>query len=338
MTNSRAILAEDLAKKIPCKVYYQRPNGLILTSCSSYKEWSILGKLPPNVFIIFHDWSYQYHLDGSHWERFVGKNFENFVFLSGEATTNDIRKAVGLNSFHIPHNTFINTDIFRIFENSTFDRFDAVLTSRAKDWKRIWLAGCLSNLCLIIDRFKIDNHRGMNCNSYESLNYSFLNRTRVSKPFIAEKYNQSRCGLIFSNREGGCYTSSEYLLCGLPVISTEPEPGQELGGREFWYTEYNSILCKPTLEAVRDAYATVSNSIYDHVAIREHHLKTMASLKRTFVDGVLHPIFHKIGEFESPSEYFYRHEFIGNSPRHEILAEGNFKALSDIVKLIECYS
>ena len=54
--------------------------------------------------------------------------------------------------------------------------------------------------------------------------YKFL-----SKREICEFYNQSYCGLCLSDVEGACLVSMEYLLSGLPVVSTK-----NIGGRDVF--------------------------------------------------------------------------------------------------------
>ena len=49
---------------------------------------------------------------------------------------------------------------------------------------------------------------------------------------ISEYLGLTKCGLVLSAREGASFCSSEYLLCGLPVVDTPA-----LGGRNVLYPE-----------------------------------------------------------------------------------------------------
>ena len=73
--------------------------------------------------------------------------------------------------------------------------------------------------------------------------------------------------MILSAEEGACFASSEYLLCGIPVVSTP-----EKGGRSVWYDEYNSITCEPTEDAVRDAVQFFVKNPRDPKIIRARHI------------------------------------------------------------------
>lgn len=62
--------------------------------------------------------------------------------------------------------------------------------------------------------------------------------------------SQAKCGLVLSAREGASFCSSEYLLCGLPVVDTPA-----LGGREVLYPEEFVRSAAATPEAVGEAVA-----------------------------------------------------------------------------------
>ncbi len=47
---------------------------------------------------------------------------------------------------------------------------------------------------------------------------------------VARKLNACRVGMCLSETEGAMFAAVEYLLCGLPVVST---PSQ--GGRDVWF-------------------------------------------------------------------------------------------------------
>jgi glycosyltransferase involved in cell wall biosynthesis len=60
--------------------------------------------------------------------------------------------------------------------------------------------------------------------------------------------NQAYCGLALSAIEGGMHASMEYLLCGLPVVTTE-----SLGGRSYFLNSNNSIFVDDNSDAVLSA-------------------------------------------------------------------------------------
>jgi glycosyltransferase involved in cell wall biosynthesis len=67
---------------------------------------------------------------------------------------------------------------------------------------------------------------------------------------VAEVLNRCRVGLILSEEEGICSASCDYLLCGLPVVSTPSR-----GGRDEFYDSENCIIVEPSSTAVAEAVA-----------------------------------------------------------------------------------
>jgi glycosyltransferase involved in cell wall biosynthesis len=78
--------------------------------------------------------------------------------------------------------------------------------------------------------------------------------------------------------EGGCYASSEYLLCGVPVVSTPCK-----GGRDIWYNDYNSIVCDPDSSAVSVAVSEFVKAPRDPERIRSMHLAQSDLYRAEFV-------------------------------------------------------
>ncbi|MFZ6763136.1 glycosyltransferase [Pseudoroseomonas sp. WGS1072] len=97
--------------------------------------------------------------------------------------------------------------------------------------------------------------------------------------------NSSEVGLILSAAEGACYASLEYLLCGLPVVSTP-----SLGGRDAFYDAANAIIVEPKAEAVRDGVALALRQLregeMDREAIRREAVARMAGFRRVLAGEV----------------------------------------------------
>lgn len=92
-------------------------------------------------------------------------------------------------------------------------------------------------------------------------------KTNLCSSVVYDELHNSRCGIILSPSEGSCYASLEYLLHGLPVISTS-----STGGRSNYYDNYNSIICDATKVGVESALVEIQrrwdNGEIDPVKIR----------------------------------------------------------------------
>lgn len=107
----------------------------------------------------------------------------------------------------------------------------------------------------------------------------------LSPEEIVKFANQSYVGGIFSPIEGQCLASSEYLLCGLPVISVKSK-----GGRDVWYNEKNSIICKnnqnDVLKCVNIAKEKIKKGEFNSETIRQMHLDQMDINRNILTDYI----------------------------------------------------
>ena len=99
----------------------------------------------------------------------------------------------------------------------------------------------------------------------------------LTKKEISVFCGQSNCGLILSAEEGACRVSSEYLMSGIPVVSTE-----SLGGRDVWYNSDNSIICEDSEDSVKKAVEEASSRDWDREKIRSNHIKQAAVYRNLF--------------------------------------------------------
>lgn len=98
---------------------------------------------------------------------------------------------------------------------------------------------------------------------------------------VAQELNKCKIGLSLSSVEGSCYATTEYLLCGLPVISLK-----SLGGRHVWYNEKNSILINEDEKELLFAIETIlSNySSYNCTEIRDSCIKQQQNFRCVFIN------------------------------------------------------
>tara|TARA_Y100001935_G_scaffold83595_1_gene69550 strand:+ start:1123 stop:2097 length:975 start_codon:yes stop_codon:yes gene_type:complete len=193
-------------------------------------------------------------------------NIDNFYILynSPEEESNGLK--FGLRGSVVNHNAWIDESVFQPL--SLRKKYRALYIARPTDFKRHYLAEKVEKLALAAGGF---NHRNPEVDLPPADNDT---RERLSKKEICQIINESQCGLCLSREEGACYSSSEYLLCGVPVVSTYSR-----GGRDVWYTEYNSILCEDTDEAVKEAVQEACVRKWDGNLIRKNH-QTLARLYR----------------------------------------------------------
>ncbi len=189
----------------------------------------------------------------------------NITFLANTKEQEMQARSNGFESIYFNQNALLDEATY-LLDRSSDSVYDLVLNTRPeRNFKRPHLAKTVSSLAIIQGY----NFRKDDCMDLRELRPRFLNEARITTQEVVRVYNQSMVGGIFSEKEGACYSSSEYLLCGLPVISTPSE-----GGRDIWYNKWNSIICEPTKEAVAEAVSEAARKLADGIFSR-HRIRSM---------------------------------------------------------------
>lgn len=189
------------------------------------------------------------------------------------------------------HALLLNQNIFVHEENFIVDRkeiiFDAVYNAKIAWFKRHWLAAELKNLALIYSSYS-DSEEYYNFIRATLPNAAFLNGhpflteyRKFTGPEICSIINKSKVGLCLSEVEGAMYSSVEYLLCGLPVVSTH-----NTGGRNETFGEEYCRIVDDNVGAIAMAVEELISLKFNPHEIR---LKTLAKIshgRKNFVDFV----------------------------------------------------
>ena len=220
----------------------------------------------------------------------IKERFPNPVVLTGSQEEAEYFK----NNFDVDvlwcnHNAFLNENIYTI-DNSIEKKYDMVVSSCFNHYKRLHLSKLINNTVHLGYPNGHTAHLGFTNGSFEYVpdwgtRPNFTNNSILAEDWkwlghldIVKHMNSARVGGIFSAREGACFSSSEYLLCGLPVVSTKSE-----GGRDIWYNNTNSIICEDDPTSVKkctdDAIKLLNSHIFNPQKIREMHLKQMDEIR-----------------------------------------------------------
>jgi glycosyltransferase involved in cell wall biosynthesis len=150
---------------------------------------------------------------------------------------------------------------------------NGICISRKCDFKRLeLLSGIKEHVTLIHGPTWRHN------NPYK-LNVKFMQEYHDIRPKdIVVKLNRHKVGFILSDIEGGNFATSEYMLCGLPVISTP-----SYGGREYFFNGTNSIICDATVGAVNKAYIAALPTEWNRTKIRNDTIKIFNEDRSRFI-------------------------------------------------------
>ncbi|WP_218310933.1 glycosyltransferase [Alteromonas antoniana] len=205
----------------------------------------------------------------------------NTIILAN--TVDELQEAIQCgfhNSILCNNNCWLDWNLFDI--NSRAKSFDLVVNARPEKWKRVHLASKVQDLAIIQGK----NYRPNEYVDYKLMNPKYLNEERISVSEVFDIVAQSFAGGCFSAEEGACYSSSEYLLSGIPIVSTK-----SLGGRDVWYNPFNSIIIdEPTPEAVAGAVEELKfmcdSNVIDPMEIRDNHIRLQKRFISIFIRKV----------------------------------------------------
>lgn len=212
------------------------------------------------------------------------------VLTNEPAETELIAAIPNVTTAYVNHNAFISPRIFDV--SPTEKIYDAVVNSRPLKFKRVHLCAKVRRLCCV-RLITEENYRGdPDFFDAETLRPSFINHKTLRPREVAELLNRSWCGVILSEREGACYASTEYLYCGLPVVST-----RSIGGRHVWYDDYNSVIVEPTEEAVCEAVVTLKQKLIEGSLSPQKIRGDALQLRNLFIEKVKNVIGLYLAEF-----------------------------------------
>ncbi|QLA20144.1 glycosyltransferase [Desulfolutivibrio sulfoxidireducens] len=210
-----------------------------------------------------------------------------FIYLTNEPEESHILNGLGIDNLFCNQNAFIDERIFRI-DPGQEKKYDAVYTARPESFKRHLLAKELNNWLLLYhqDQTKIPQEtryidmlqrkmpqmiRGNNIGEQQTY-------VKLTPPQMTAYYNQSRVGLCLSDIEGSNYSTTEYMLCGLPVVSTE-----NIGGRNCYLDQDIARIVSPDARAVKQGVDELIAAAIPGNVVRKRTLIKMHRHRQNFI-------------------------------------------------------
>lgn len=210
----------------------------------------------------------------------------------------------GVKSFLSPQSCFLDEKIYKILEG-TPKLYEAIYNAQLEPFKRHHLLQATQN-CALVAYGKVSEYSSLVLGQIEGGdNINLLNKLINDSHYesipwrrVVEIYNSSRVGLCLSEVEGAMYASFEYLLCGLPVVTTLNK-----GGRDYFFDGRYVVHCESTAEAVAASVDALKFANIDPYEIRSETLKKMHTERERFIlniekilidQGVTNPNFNEI--------------------------------------------
>ena len=182
---------------------------------------------------------------------------------------------LGLDCVLCHQNAFVDERRYPIVPREK--KHDAVYVARITPFKRHALAKQVSSLHLIGDPAYLASEKEYSDDIlHNQLKHATWTRHVDGKDIPAE-LAEARCGLCLSQAEGAMFASIEYLLCGIPVVSTK-----NIGGRDELFPDFASKTVQDTPEAVAEAVRDFAEHAPDPERIREATLEKMKPHREVF--------------------------------------------------------
>ncbi len=214
-----------------------------------------------------------------------GRSYHLMVNASDEEVW---RKRWLIQGAHVSSSVYVNEHIYQPLNQPK--HYDAIYTAQLLPFKRHGLAKDIQNLMIV-------SYGGDLPTFCPELAHAEYNKEFIPRPELAKKLNQAYAGLCLSALEGAMYASVEYLLCGIPVVSTPSK-----GGRDEFFNSENSIIVPPEADAVAQAVQRWKASPPNPQTIREQTLKQLNAIRHGLCTYVAKLIEKEGGGKKDPEE------------------------------------
>ncbi len=205
------------------------------------------------------------------------------IFVANTSEECAILKEAGLETLLGNHNLFSDRNLFKPLGDLADRPFDAIYNARFMPYKRHDLAEAVPRLSLLGYSFETPEFARIRA---KFTNAHFANEIdgdfhKLSFVEVNQALNQARVGLCLSEVEGAMGASAEYLLAGLPVVTTPSE-----GGRDMFFDDRFVRVAAPDPKAVASAVQSLADEKISPAFIREETLKKIDAASEKFLDDL----------------------------------------------------
>jgi hypothetical protein len=211
---------------------------------------------------------------------FVSANRLNrFVYLGATLSETSVMRRSGFEAVYVNHNSFINYAGIAILEVKK--QYDAIYNAQLSPFKRHHLAKRVDSLALLYGLWGNEEQKlsqfeevyavlpnafylnGGLGKDFEERPYQYLSRAIINQHLC-----EAHCGLCLSEREGAMYASFEYLLAGIPVVTTP-----SFGGRDALFPQDFTRFADSHENAVREAVASMVRTQVPAIEVRSEAIR-----------------------------------------------------------------
>lgn len=208
------------------------------------------------------------------------------IFLANDPLEKFMLDWQGVECVVFQHNGFYHPDSMPLSAGPVVKDVDALYVARIEPYKRVELMAELRSACVVFAGVDQAYFRQI---SHLLRHVRFANGDPLAPEAVPLPLSavtawcaRARCGLCLSELEGAMFASIEYLLCGLPIVST-----RSVGGRDEYFDERYWIICDDTPAAVATAVHDVIARRLDAGEIRAWTLATIMAKRAAFLQYLI---------------------------------------------------
>lgn len=274
MSLFNAIKDKIYGKFLPCYVIYRKPLVFFAYWEDIYKNRndfvnSLSGETSIDAVCQL-GWHYETEARGERLEREyneISKSLPQMkvVFVTNSPEEEAMIRKHGMNAEFCHQNAFIDERRLPLYSPDKKD-FDAIYVARITPFKRQELAAKIPRVRLV-SSWEYPAERDyvkMVLSVIPGVSYS----SKVSYNHISKEMSRAAVGLCLSAEEGAMFVSAEYLLSGIPVVSTK-----NLGGREYVMPKDYWRRAEANAESVAAATEELKNLHVDPSDVRAKTLE-----------------------------------------------------------------
>ena len=197
-----------------------------------------------------------------------------FIYLCNSAIEETLFRKYGLNGILCHQNAFLDEKQYKIIKGAK-KIYDAIYIARITPFKRHLLAAKIKRLYLIgyCYDFESDYRKAI----FKEIPQA-LWKEQVYSFNIYKEINKAHVGLCLSAEEGAMFVSAEYLLCGIPLVSTRNK-----GGRDVMFTPDHVYIAEDTPESVAQGVEEMTLRHLSPASIRNALISKMLNYREIFI-------------------------------------------------------
>jgi glycosyltransferase involved in cell wall biosynthesis len=208
------------------------------------------------------------------------------IIAANTGKERDHLRALGVETIDANHNIFVDEMVFKPLP-AIEPKFDAVYNANFSAFKRRHLAAEIPT-CIHIGYVADPSKRGDRLAELDRVKAQFPHHhfanplkhgtvRRMPASAVNASLALARVGLCLSAAEGAMTSSMEYLLAGLPIVSTPSR-----GGRDRYFHPDTALIVDPDPRSVREAVAALIARNIPREHVRQTTLKLIAPERQAF--------------------------------------------------------